>query len=179
MKLNEIVKDINLLKQKSLPVENFLEADNIIFQLEQTLQEISGIGLSAPQIGILKQIAIVRYKDDKIDAKINIINPVDICYNEQYFISNMEGCLSFPGIRLNIKRSKDIEFLANFGKEAHYYSIHKDGELITTAVQHEIDHLFGKVITDYKSVPKISEKKFGPNEPCFCGSGKKYKKCCG
>jgi SWIM/SEC-C metal-binding protein len=26
---------------------------------------------------------------------------------------------------------------------------------------------------------KIAEKKVGRNEPCPCGSGKKYKKCCG
>jgi len=27
--------------------------------------------------------------------------------------------------------------------------------------------------------PKIAEKKVGRNDPCPCGSGKKYKKCCG
>ena len=30
-----------------------------------------------------------------------------------------------------------------------------------------------------KTVPKITEKKIGRNEPCYCGSGKKYKHCCG
>ena len=48
-------------------------------------------------------------------------------------------------------------------------------------VQHEYDHLFGKLISDHgKCVsPFVSQKQFGRNDPCPCGSNKKYKKCCG
>jgi peptide deformylase len=122
-----------------------------------------GIGLSAPQIGILKKVAIVE-QDNKYlyFANCDIINKK----HQQIFIN--EGCLSFPDKSENTLRYNHIEVVNNiFNPEPVILK-----GLTAVICQHEVDHWNGSVFFDHKY------KKIGLNEPCICGSGKKYKKCC-
>ena len=111
-------------------------------------------------------------------------------------IDYYEGCLSYPKKGIHTKRYKNIivksEHLesgmyfsgaeSSKGKGSWEESAKQDQEqrlLEAVCVQHEIDHLMGKTIHDRKiDITIRNEKKVGRNDPCICGSGKKYKKCC-
>jgi peptide deformylase len=157
------------------------EAGELIDLLERELANAnrlgkSGIGLAAPQIGIAKKIAIVRLGNVK-DLNINLVNPIiNKGYDAKIF--RQEGCLSFPG---------RVEDTTRFN-EIHMTNNHISSEnliitgLLSVVCQHEIDHLNETLFIDHilpLPAPVESKKtKVGPNDPCICGSGKKYKKCC-
>lgn len=131
-----------------------------------------GIGLAAPQIGIPKRMAIVRLKDYKIDlVNATIAKKFDL----QLF--DGEGCLSFPGRIETTKRYNEIHILDNMGEPKQFIAT----GLLAVVCQHELDHTRGVLLPDValSTVEKPKGKqKVRPNDPCSCGSGKKYKKCC-
>ena len=164
-----IIKDINLLRKVSSTVVDQSEADSIILKLEEELT--NGVGLSAPQIGIYKQVAIIRC----YECIFNIINPIEIELSKERFIFRDEGCLSFPDERVDTIRRVNIKFKNGFDKEVVEVDKNKQSSLVTVAFQHEIGHFYGKVFKDF--ILK-NEYKIGRNDLCLCGSGKKFKKCC-
>ena len=109
-----------LTKHKILAVKNEAESKEIILELEKELKnsKIPGCGLSAPQIGIYKAVAIIRLEDigDGFgkDININLVNP-KIISGEKTLVSQ-EGCLSFPNIVAKAVRYTDIciETMANY-----------------------------------------------------------------
>lgn len=128
-----------------------------------------GIGLAAPQIGIAKNIAIVRFND----FNFNLINSKIIkSYNP--FLFREEGCLSFPGRVEDTLRYQEILLETQF---SNYDSFIATG-LLAVVCQHEIDHLNSKLFIDHLA-NKSKKNKIGPNDPCKCGSKLKFKKCCG
>ena len=192
--MKKIITDQNFLRQVSDPVESPKEARQILSKLEKELVKYpNGIGLAAIQIGIQKRVGLIRYNNKLIE----IVNPTLTDYREE-FIHHGEGCLSIPDTHLSIKRYKQItinNWVISDGPEPgtimwvpqnQCYFIEdredqKGGDgLATIAIQHELDHFDGKLIIDegVKTEPITKEKKIGRNEPCPCGSGKKYKKCC-
>jgi peptide deformylase len=194
---DKVVKDIDILRQKSEDVTSVEEAKDIIEKLEKELRPIShGVGLAAIQIGIPKKVGIIRCNKNSSGGKefVYLINPV-VVDKEDPFIFYGEGCLSFPNEFRNTERYKQFTIKHQRIDEDHfeeesicfYYdedpSIQNDG-LTAIAVQHEMDHFEGELIIDSKAdqtlkqQPIKKDKKIGRNEPCPCGSGKKYKKCC-
>jgi peptide deformylase len=128
-----------------------------------------GIGLAAPQIGVAKNIAIVRinqeYQTDLINCRI------EHAYDQQMFKD--EGCLSFPGRIENTMRFQEVQVVNNLTYPHGFIAT----GLMAVVVQHELDHLTGILLPD-RALPKAPAKtKLGPNDPCFCGSGRKLKKC--
>ena len=145
-----IITDEKLLRKTCEKVE-INEAYEIITKLENELIYFKdGIGLSAPQIGIFKQVAIIRGP-----YNINIVNPCDIKLSDEKFIFKQEGCLSFPNLRKNTVRHVSIEYkdeITNINK------FNNKDILSLVAVQHEIDHLFGKLFIDHMMNPALSNK---------------------
>lgn len=171
LKVYNIITDEKELRKNNENTD-ICEMKSIISKLETTLKYSSrpGIGLAAPQIGIHKCVAIVRAKNENI----NLVNPV-ILDKENGFIFFNEGCLSLPGINFNTRRFNEI-FVKDDLHPAGFVAI----GLVAVAIQHEIDHLNGILITDRA----LGKNKIGRNDPCFCGkkiNGKpiKYKKCHG
>lgn len=124
----------------------------------ETMYENKGIGLAGPQIGILKKIVTVDISGpEKRENPMVLINPE--IYEKQGEAEGEEGCLSLPGFRCNVKRAQKIKvrFLDINGKE-HDISAH---ELLSVCIQHEVDHLSGRLIIDYAGKLKKSmyEKK--------------------
>lgn len=153
------------------------EVNGIIQLLENELENSArlgrpGIGLAAPQIGIAKNIAIVRIeKGNARDFSVNLINcKLNKGYDQKIFRN--EGCLSFPGRMEDTMRYQEVFITNNL---IYPYSFVSTG-LMAVVIQHELDHLNGVLLPDnvLKKKPKL-----GPNEPCFCGSNRKYKKCHG
>ena len=169
------------------------EGEKIAAKLFEVLNKRKdGIGLAANQIGIDAAVAVVNVREPLV-----LINPkIEEQWDE---IDFYEGCLSFPNKGIHTKRYKNVIIKTELSESGWYFSGVNSGEegkgswekenlkhskeqrlLEAICIQHEIDHLNGMTIMDRekKLKPAISKKKIGRNEPCHCGSGKKYKKCC-
>lgn len=185
-------KEDNPLIQKKLKEVTVEEGLEIATKLFQILNERGdGIGLAANQVGIDAQVAVVNVREPLV-----LINPKII--SKENPIDYYEGCLSYPGKGVSTKRYRDI-VISTAQSEADWYfsgavensegksswdkgNLEQDRQtriLESVCVQHEIDHLNGIRCLDREVNRTIRvEKKPGRNEPCHCGSGKKYKKCC-
>jgi peptide deformylase len=211
MDLSKIPNDV--LTSPASPVATAAEARGIIAALEAELMlQANCMGLAAPQIGIQKQVAIIRSRDNGV--AIDLINPV-VLSAEEPFDNPVEGCMSFPGRRFRTKRfrvvrvesdriwmphdsqsncpppglptkTEDDLMTRSVACYSHYQPEGAFGGDVCIAVQHEVDHLMGIVIPSREGSVEIpwfpdgirTVPKVGRNEPCPCGSGKKYKKCC-
>lgn len=189
----KIVQDISFLRQKSEPVASVEEATALISDLQKALCETdNGIGLAAIQIGVPKRVGVIRVAEDQF---VSLINP-ELVDKQFEFIYLNEGCLSFPNQFKDTRRYRQITIKNSvidgdkFREEVQIYyyqekdeeTVMRDNPLTCIAVQHELDHFEGKLIHDFniKYEPIVNAvAKVGRNEPCPCGSGKKYKKCCG
>lgn len=170
----KVISIVTGIENISTPCENATieEAEEIWANLEASLDPEAGFGLVANQIGVNKRVAFIRYagKDYRLlNTKIVETGPTTIIYNE--------GCLSLPGKTINTERYHTItiedEILGRM-----QLTMAKDG-LLPAIFQHEVDHMNGKTIFDRKRQPiRRNGQKIGRNQPCSCGSGKKYKKCC-
>ena len=110
------------------------------------------IGLAAPQIGYNKRIIFVKNVADnefhiftKRPSYYIMINPTITFKSEETYIYK-EGCLSFPAVYEIVKRPKEIEvsyYDVNFQKQTLQAK-----NLMSTCIQHEIDHLDGIMFID-------------------------------
>jgi peptide deformylase len=164
-----IVTDEALLR---LPCEDVApeEVGPLREKLEQEFERSGaigrpGVGLAAPQIGVAKKMAIVRAPGHSVD----LVN----CFIENAYdlsVFEGEGCLSFPGRHERTKRYGEVHVVGNAVEPPGFVS-RGFGAIV---VQHELDHLVGRLLPDYAlRAPKVR-----PNDPCPCQSGKKYKRCC-
>ena len=177
-------------KLKEVSVEDGLQIATQLFEVLNKRKD--GIGLAANQVGIDAAVAVVNVRKPLI-----LINPKIIdAWDEIPFY---EGCLSYPKKGVQTQRYKNIIVKTAQAESNWYFSGAEnpsDGKgsweetnnkkedeemriLESVCVQHEIDHLNGIVCMDRSVLSTITnENKVGRNDPCFCGSGKKYKKCC-
>lgn len=155
------------------------EVGSLISILEAELAQANrlgknGIGLAAPQIGIAKNIAIIRL--DK-GFKLDLVNcKMSEGFDPLFF--KEEGCLSFPGRLENTIRFQEVHITNNLVEPHSFVAT----GFLAVACQHELDHLNSTLFMDRqapKIAPIVKKIKVGPNDPCTCNSGKKYKKCCG
>lgn len=142
MAIRNIVKlGDDILKKKCREVKKI--DDRIICLIDdmiETLKEANGVGLAAPQVGVLKRIAIV----DTGDAILELINP-EIIYTEGEQ-TDAEGCLSYPGRYGLVTRPKVVKIKATDRNGAEYE--YTGEELTARAFCHEIDHLDGHFFTE-------------------------------
>lgn len=150
------------LKQVSTEVSNFdNELHTLLDDMFDTMVDKKGVGLAAIQIGIPKRVLIVNLpEDDSEDATIKkeetleIINPVFTTMEGK--CKNQEGCLSVPGFYEDVERSKHVvmEYQDRFGEQ----KVIDSDEFLAIALQHEMDHLDGKVFVEKLSI--LKRKKF-------------------
>jgi len=115
--------------------------------LLETMYEGKGIGLSATQANIHKRILVVDVSEEK-DSPLILINPKIEVLNEEEEVSS-EGCLSVPGFFEEVSRPSEINITA-LNLEGEKFTIVATG-LLAVAVQHEMDHLDGKIFVDFLS----------------------------
>jgi len=140
------------LRIKAKPVESFDdELKTLTDDMFETMHSVDGIGLAATQIGVAKQLAVIDISPEKNEPLV-IINPaiqiLDPSKTEDYD----EGCLSVPGFFEKISRPSDIK-LTYQDLNGKKQEIKPEG-LLTKVVQHELDHLNGRLFVDH-----ISEQK--------------------
>ena len=138
------------LKHKSIEVKTFdNDINEIIKNMYETLYDSgNGIGLAAPQVGILKRIVVIDLKEDNISNQITLINPKILNKSNDTFM-NEEGCLSVPEYYAEVERSIKIEY-EWYDYRGKRNESSADG-LLSICIQHEIDHLDGILFIDYLS----------------------------
>ena len=141
-----------LLRRTSSPIERVdAELGRLIDDMFETMYAAPGIGLAAVQVGALRRLIVLDIADDEKDEQpkpLVLINPKIVELGSE-LKSYEEGCLSIPDVRVDIERPSTltVQFLDRKGREQTLFA---DG-LLATAIQHEIDHLDGKMIVDFLS----------------------------
>ena len=170
MAIKTIITEPNkILRQKSLPVYKVgKEEQQLMDDMLETMYDANGIGLASIQIGVPKRIIVmdISKKDEKKNP-MYFVNP--IIKNKNLEMSTYEeGCLSVPNYFAEVDRPKrcDVEYIDYHGKK----KILKAEGLLSTCIQHEMDHLEGILFIDYLSklkktmiVKKLSKKKDRPD----------------
>ncbi len=128
-------------------VDVFDEAlKTLVSDMLETMYAAPGVGLAATQVDVQKQI-IVTDLSEKRDKPIVLINPEIIAMSGRSYVE--EGCLSVPGIFESVERAENITVSAR-DQNGEPFEIRADG-LLSVCIQHEIDHLKGKVFVEYLS----------------------------
>lgn len=118
----------------------------LIEDMIETMYQEEGIGLAATQVDVHEQIIVIDLSEDKTDP-IVVINPQIIEKNGETAIE--EGCLSVPETRAFVPRSETIKITA-LNEKGEKVEIEAEG-LLAICLQHEMDHLKGKLFVDYLS----------------------------
>ena len=138
------------LRHKAKPVTDFNpEIAQIADEMLKTMYAENGIGLSATQVNIQKSILVVDVSKDR-DTPMCLVNS-EITDRKGEEVME-EGCLSVPGVYAEVKRAEQITVSA-FDTEGKPLNIEADG-LLAVCIQHEMDHLQGKLFVDYLSPEK-------------------------
>lgn len=126
----------------------------LVDDMAETMYDAPGIGLAATQVNIHQQVIVIDTSEDKRDLRV-FINPriVEHSGRQQY----EEGCLSVPGVYENVTRAERIRVEA-LGRDGQPFTLEAEG-LLAVCIQHEIDHLLGKVFVEYLSPLKQSRIK--------------------
>jgi len=118
----------------------------LIDDMFETMYEAPGIGLAATQVDVHEQLLVLDVSEEKTHPMV-LINP-EILESEGSQVYQ-EGCLSVPGIYADVKRAEKIRVRA-LDRDGQAFEIEADG-LLAVCIQHEMDHLAGKVFVDYLS----------------------------
>lgn len=113
----------------------------------ETMYDAQGVGLAATQIDVHERVVVIDVSEQR-DQPLVLINP-EITWASAERQKGDEGCLSVPGIYDAVERSIEIEFQAQ-DAQGKSYRQRADG-LLAVCVQHELDHLLGKVFVEYLS----------------------------
>ena len=136
------------LRKIAVPVTSF---DNdlkcLIDNMFETMYEANGIGLAATQVDVHKRLLVLDISEERNDPKVFVNPTIDVI--ESDLADYDEGCLSVPGFYETVSRPKKIKVSAQ-DKEGYQFEIEADG-VLSVCIQHEIDHLDGKLFVDYLS----------------------------
>jgi peptide deformylase len=145
------------LRTIAQPVETVDAAlAELIGDMFHTMYEAPGIGLAATQVNVHKQLIILDISEDRSQPMVFINPRITAKDGSQIY---QEGCLSLPGIYADVKRYNQITVQA-LDRDGREFSLEADG-LLAVCIQHEMDHLAGKVFVDHLSPLKraLAEKK--------------------
>lgn len=139
----EIIKyPDSILRKKCQEVQEVtMEIKKLVEEMILALEKKQGVGLSAPQVGVLKRVIVVEIGK----GAMGLIDP-KIIKKSKDRILDIEGCLSFPGLWLKIKRRKEVE-VETLNLKGEKIQIKAEG-LTAMVLQHEIDHLDGILFID-------------------------------
>ncbi|OSQ50339.1 peptide deformylase [Thalassospira alkalitolerans] len=147
-----IVPDPRLKQECEEVAEVNDEIRELLNDMLETMYAAPGIGLAAPQIGVMKRVVVMDVSDEAEKRQpLKLVNPEIIWESEDTEVYQ-EGCLSIPDQYADVERPCEVgmRYLDENGKEQE---IEADG-LLATCIQHELDHLDGILFTDYLSALK-------------------------
>ena len=132
----------DVLRKKCRPVDEITpKIIRLLDDMIETMRDAQGVGLAAPQVGILRRIVVIEVEEGNV---IELINPKIIAYAGEQ--DGTEGCLSVPGKWGMVKRPMHVTVRATnrYGSEFELTG----SELLARAICHELDHLDGKLYID-------------------------------
>ena len=118
----------------------------LVSDMTETMYSAEGIGLAATQVNVHKQVIVIDISPDHSDLRV-FINP-EITRREGLAL-NQEGCLSVPAVYDNVERADSVTVTA-LDENGSRFTLNASG-LLATCIQHELDHLTGKVFVEYLS----------------------------
>ena len=132
----------DVLRKKCRPVDEITpKIITLLDDMAETMHEANGVGLAAPQVGILRRIVIIEVEEGNL---IELINPKIIAYAGEQ--DGTEGCLSVPGKWGMVKRPMHVTVRAT-NRHGEEFEL-TGSELLARAICHELDHLDGKLYID-------------------------------
>ena len=139
------------LHKVAQPVQAFdARLSQLIDDMFETMYEAKGIGLAATQIDVHERLIVIDVSEER-DQPLVLINP-EITWASEVRVKGDEGCLSVPGIYDGVERASAVKVKA-LDREGQAQEIEADG-LLAVCIQHEMDHLRGKVFVEYLSTLK-------------------------
>lgn len=144
MAIRLIVKQPDeVLRKKAKEVTKITpNVQKLMADMAETMYDAQGVGLAAPQVGILKRVIVIDVGDEH--GLIAMINPEIVEREGEQF--GAEGCLSIPGLNGDVRRAQTVT-VRGLDREGQSLSVTGSG-LLARALQHEIDHLDGILFTD-------------------------------
>lgn len=144
-RLNIVKVGDEVLRKKCRPVDEITpRITRLLDDMAQTMREAEGVGLAAPQVGVLRRIAVVEVEEGQL---YELINPRIIAYAGEQ--EGTEGCLSVPGKWGKVKRPMHVTVRA-MNRNGEKFEVNAS-EFLARAFCHEIDHLDGRLYTDIAS----------------------------
>lgn len=123
--------------------------DRLVSDMLDTMYDAPGIGLAATQVNVHERLVVLDVSDE-CDEPLVLINPEILDSEGEQEMQ--EGCLSIPGVFENIKRSANIK-LSAINRDGQPFELEAEG-ILAVCIQHEVDHLDGKLFVDYLSTLK-------------------------
>lgn len=119
----------------------------LVDDMFETMYEAPGIGLAATQVNVHKRVVVMDLSEDRSEPRV-FINPEFEPLTDQ-MDQYQEGCLSVPGFYENVDRPQKVRIKA-LDRDGKPYELIAEG-LLAVCIQHECDHLNGKLFVDYLS----------------------------
>ena len=135
------------LRKKAVPVKTVDETvKKLLDDMLETMYESRGVGLAATQVNVQQRVIVIDISEEK-NSPLYLINPEIV--EKEGLEESEEGCLSVPGFFEKVKRAESIKVKA-LNRDGQAFEFNA-GDFLAVCVQHEIDHLDGKLFVDYLS----------------------------
>lgn len=118
----------------------------LVRDMAETMYAAPGVGLAAPQVNVAKRVVVIDATEARDGLRV-FINPEIISAEGE--AEGEEGCLSVPGYYDKVRRAARITVRAQ-DENGGPFELTTDG-MLAVCIQHEMDHLIGKVFVDYLS----------------------------
>lgn len=119
----------------------------LVADMAETMYDAPGVGLAASQVDVHEQVLVIDTSETHTELQV-FINPEIFWASEEMQIYD-EGCLSVPGVYDGVERHAKVKVRA-FDADGKPFEVDADG-LLAVCIQHEMDHLKGKVFVEYLS----------------------------
>ena len=120
---------------------------HVVSDMLETMYDAHGIGLAATQVDVHERIVVIDVSEER-NQPLVLINPEIVWASADKLVGD-EGCLSVPGIYDGVERSSAVHVRA-LDAQGQPRTIEAT-ELLAVCIQHELDHLLGKVFVEYLS----------------------------
>jgi peptide deformylase len=138
-----------VLKTRAAAVETIDEAlRRLVADMFETMYAAPGIGLAAPQVGVLKRVVVIDVAEGEERRPMTLVNP-EIVWRSEETETSEEGCLSIPDVYEEVTRAARVR-LRWLGLDGEVHE-REFGDRWAVCAQHEIDHLDGRLFIDYLS----------------------------
>jgi peptide deformylase len=137
-RLHKVAKPVTVFDEK---------LKQLVADMAETMYDAPGVGLAASQVDVHEQLVVIDVSETNDQLQV-FINPEIIWSSEERKVYD-EGCLSVPGIYDDVERPSEVKVRA-LDIDGKPFELHADG-LLAVCIQHEMDHLKGKVFVEYLS----------------------------